>query len=38
MKMITAIISKEDFERVQQMKTKRSRKKVDYLENEKHGE
>ena len=33
-----AIISKEDFERVQQMKTKRSRKKVDYLENEKHGE
>ena len=33
-----AIISKEDFERVQQMKAKRSRKKVDYLEVEKHDE
>ena len=33
-----AIISKEDFERVQQMKAKRSRKKVDYLPDEQHDE
>ena len=33
-----AIISKEDFERVQQMKAKRSRKKIDYLENERDDE
>ena len=33
-----AIISKDDFERVQQMKAKRSRKKIDYLEDEKQDE
>lgn len=33
-----AIISKDDFECVQQMKAERSRKKVDYLEDEKHNE
>lgn len=33
-----AIISKEGFERVQQMKAKRSRKKTDYLENERNDE
>ena len=33
-----AIISKEDFNRVQEMKKQRSRKKVDYLPDEQHDE
>lgn len=33
-----AIISKEDFNRVQEMKKQRSRKKVDYLPDEQHNE
>ena len=32
------IISKEDFNRVQEMKKQRSRKKVDYLPDEQHDE
>ena len=33
-----AIISNEDFNRVQEMKKQRSRKKVDYLLDEQHDE